>query len=301
MNTDEKEMARIFFKNKVSQADGQKFEDIFTQIMNYLEQDFQQVKPWGTQGDRGNDGCIPDKGIYYQVFAPEDIRKSHDQTVKKLKGDFAKLLEHWQPINEFYFVVNDKYDGVSPDCLQAMTDIKQKHNLQKAQVLTAKDLENMLFQLEDDKVISIVGFLPDPSTMKNLDYSILNEVIGHIMDLPSLSAEQANIELPDWDQKIQFNHLSNHVKSLLEAAYIYVSSLEEYLKNESNFLADELRNRINELYIQKKSQNQDGDILFFEIMNSAIPKQKKSYSDAAFVIMAKYFEACDIFEKPKES
>jgi len=35
VNSDEKALARIMFKNKVNGADGNAFEDLFTAIMNY--------------------------------------------------------------------------------------------------------------------------------------------------------------------------------------------------------------------------------------------------------------------------
>ncbi len=73
MTTEEITLARIFFENKVRKSDGNAFEDLFTQIMNYAEPDFEQIKPWGNIGDRKNDGFIRSKGIFYQVFAPEDI------------------------------------------------------------------------------------------------------------------------------------------------------------------------------------------------------------------------------------
>ena len=64
MNIDEKTIARHLFQNKIYKADGLKFEDIFSAIMNYAEPNFQQIKPWGTIGDRKNDGYIRTKGIF---------------------------------------------------------------------------------------------------------------------------------------------------------------------------------------------------------------------------------------------
>ena len=297
MNTDEKSLARTLFKNKICKADGQKFEDIFTQIMNYYEGDFRQIQPWGQQGDRANDGCIPDKGIYYQVFAPKDIRKSHDQVIKKIQEDFKTLLKSWSPIKEFYFVLNDRYDDVSPDCLQTIQTIKSEYQLENAGLLTAKDLENMLFELKDDQIITITGHLPDFSKIKNIDYSILNEVIGHIMNM-SITSSKANTNFPDWGKKIKFNGLSDFIKSWLDNASMQLGTLEEYFKNESNFLADTLRDQINGVYQEKKSQGLNEDCLFIDILKSISPREKKYYEDATLVIMAKYFESCDIFEEP---
>ncbi|MBZ4231317.1 hypothetical protein LAN31_22090, partial [Mycobacterium tuberculosis] len=34
---------------------------------------FERVKPHGNIGDRGNDGWVCGVGVYYQVYAPEDL------------------------------------------------------------------------------------------------------------------------------------------------------------------------------------------------------------------------------------
>lgn len=297
MNSQEKALARILFENKIYKANGQKFEDIFTAIMNYAEPDFQQIKPWGNIGDRKNDGYIKSKGIFFQVFAPEDIQKSYPDVISKLQKDFEGLKNQWHPINEFYFVVNDKYNGVNADCEQKIQQIKTQHKLQNTGFKTAKDLENILFNLQDDQILAITGHLPDPKNI-TLDYTILNEVIGHIMGL-SLTISNGNIiSVPDWDEKIKFNNLSELSSRYLNNGYLQIGSLENYLKNNSDFLADALKEKMYQLYITEKDKNQIGDDLFWAIVNHASPKSESSYQSAVIVIMAKYFETCDIFEEP---
>jgi hypothetical protein len=91
MTRDEKYTLRLIFQNKIYKADGQKFEDIFTDIMKYADPEFQQIKPYGRTGDKKNDGYIKSKGIYFQVYGPQDIAKSVSYAKGKLKEDFAGL------------------------------------------------------------------------------------------------------------------------------------------------------------------------------------------------------------------
>lgn len=299
MNTQEKTLARQQFKLKMHEANGQKFEDIFTAIMNYADAGFQQIKPWGNIGDRKNDGYIEAKGIYFQVFAPEDIRKSYSDVIKKLEADFTGLLAHWNNVNEFYFVLNDKYNGINPDCEKRIKEIKKNYNLHNAGFKTAKDLENLLFSLHDDQIFTIIGFLPDPMYIKMLDYSILNEIIRFIMNLSLPTTMDSKIILPDWEEKIKFNRLSELPANYLNNGYLKIGSLEKYLKNNSNFFADELKEKIRQVYVYEKVNNNIGDELFWAIVNNLSPRVESAYQAAVIVIMAKYFETCDIFEEPE--
>ncbi len=217
LNANEKFILRIIFKNKIYRSDGQAFEDLFTSIMNYAEKDFQQINPWGNIGDRKSDGYIKSKGIFFQVFAPVDITQKYPTVISKLKTDFAGLKKHWEndkgSINEFYFVVNDKYNGVNADSVMAINDIVSQNSLDNGGFKTSKDLENLLFTLKDDEILAVTGDIPDPSKLKGLDYSVLSEVISHLMSL-SLPKGTAPInELPDWGEKIKFNQGSGRNKS----------------------------------------------------------------------------------------
>ena len=299
MNDQEKTLARQLFQNKILKADGQAFEDIFTAIMNYAEADFQAIKPWGNIGDRKNDGYIKTKGIFFQVYAPEDIRKSYPDAISKLKTDFNGLKAQWSPIDEFYFVVNDKYNGVNADCEKKIQEIKETHNLRNAGFLTPKNLENILFDhLSGDQILGITGFIPDPAAIKQLDFSILKEVIGHIMQLPLNRSDEFRMILPDWNEKIKFNNLSESVANLLNSGYFQVHSLNHYLANNSDFLADSLRDKMNDIYSQEKGKN-NGDPLFWAIVDIASPNAMQMYQITTIVVMSKYFETCDIFEEPQ--
>ena len=297
MNSQEKAIARILFQNKISKANGQAFEDIFTAIMKYVEPGFQSIKAWGNIGDRKNDGYIESKGIFFQVFSPEEVTKSYINVVKKLNDDFKGLLNQWSPVNEFYFVVNDKYQGVNADCEQAIQAIKQDHELTEAGFKTAADLEDLLFSLDEDKILTVAGFLPDPATF-SLDYSILSEIIAHLMNLSLTKTGDSSIVYPDWDKKIAFNNLDHSEAKYLNDGFFQLGLLDEYLDNQSNFFADEVKDKIREIYIEC-SKECSGSDLFWKIVNMISTRAEVSFQSASIVLISKYFETCDVFEEPK--
>lgn len=298
MTTDEKYVARILLKIKIHESNGQKFEDLFSSIMRYIEPDFTQIKPWGNIGDRKNDGYIKSKGIYYQVFAPEDIKKSYPDVVKKIETDFNGLKEQWDNINEFYFVLNDKYQGVHADSEKLLDTIKDNNSLDECKFVLSKDLEDLLFTLEADKIFTITGHIPDPSNLKSLDYDILNEILEHIKSV-SLIQKRENIVAPDWDEKIQFNSLGTVESTSLLNGFFQQSSLDKYLQNNSSFSSSELQNRVNSMYLELRASHDNSTDIFWGLVNKISPKDNADYQASAIVIMAKYFEACDIFEEPK--
>jgi len=301
MNRDEKAISRILFKLKIHEANGNRFEDIFVAIMNYLDPAFQAIKPWGNIGDRKNDGYIHDKGVFYQVYAPEEIQNSYPDVIRKLENDLEGLLKQWTDVKEFYFVLNDKYRGINADAAQILKNLIKKHNLVDGGFITSKDLERMLFSLEFDQIVNIIGHIPNPNVLASLNFSIVGEVVNFIMRLP-IQSRITNIEFPDWDEKINFNKLSPYTKQFLDIAAQKLGSLNEFLANES-FLADDLQQKLTGLYTVLKQKDWDtaeqysGDYIFWELVKICSPKNESMYESAIITIIAKYFESCDVFEK----
>lgn len=167
-------IARNMFHLQIYEADGQKFEDIFSKIMIYKNSDFQPVRPYGKIGDRKNDGWIPNEGSYFQVYAPEDIHKSIKYAIAKIKEDFEGLLINWDnlvKIKNFYFVINDKFKGVPPNLYEAALLIKNNNKLEDVRILTPKDLENTLFSLPEDMILSTIGHIPK---VNDVDYMYIS-------------------------------------------------------------------------------------------------------------------------------
>ncbi|AVB30181.1 hypothetical protein [Proteus mirabilis] len=148
------------FKLKVHESNGIEYENLFSKVMSYYRPGFDKVKPHGNIGDRGNDGWVYGAGIYYQVYAPEDLPNNEKKSLEKMKDDFKKLYSYWNTIStvrEFYYVVNDKYNGIPPYLNNAIAEIKNEYNLNEAMVIGATILESFFATLSNEQKNYICG------------------------------------------------------------------------------------------------------------------------------------------------
>lgn len=313
MDRDDKYLARIMFQNKIYSSDGQKFEDLFTKIMGYRYKDFRAVKPQGRLGDMKNDGYILANGQFFQVYGPEDISHSIDNAITKLKEDFNGLINKWSDeikIKEFNYVVNDKYKGAYVEVhkkilkLQDIIDSIGNSKKIKTGLIVARNLENILFELNEDDIVAIVGLIPRTHKIYNVDYSCLNDIIQHILNLPSKNYIDDNLYVPDFKNKIRFNNLSKIIERRLDAAAINYGDIETYFMYQGDFLRDEIKNKFIDLYKESKLVIKEGeenysDRRYMYILEKSMPENSNnSVQQATECLIAFYFESCDIFEQP---
>ncbi|MGL5245721.1 MAG: ABC-three component system protein, partial [Sarcina sp.] len=181
----------------------------------------------------------------------------------------------------------------------------EKDYLLNIGLLVAKDLENILFELQDDDIIAVIGLIPRTNTMYEVDYNSLNEVIEHILNLPTKNYID-DLYVPDFHEKIKFNGLSKIISNQLENAAINYGDIELYFHNQSDFLREDIKNRFKELYNEAKNKISDGEKNFSDrrymyILEKSMPKENnRSIQQAVQCLMAFYFESCDIFESPED-
>lgn len=135
------------FKLKIYESNEIECENLFSKAMSYYHTGFDEVKPHDNIGDRGNDGWVYGAGIYYQVYAPEDLPSNEKKSLDKMKTDFEKLYSYRKAISTawgFYYIVNDKYNGIPPYLNNAIAEIKNEHNLNEAMVIGATALDRFL-------------------------------------------------------------------------------------------------------------------------------------------------------------
>lgn len=320
MNIEEKTLARLLFRTRMSSVIGMGFQNEFSKIMSLADSDFSPVKPQGNEGDWKNDGHMPTYGKYYQVYSPETYTES--EAIKKLKEDFDGLALKWGDtkvypigIKEFYFVINDGYrvtPGAYPTTYAALAELKKTKVLDECKPFLTKDLEAVLFDLDDDKILSVVGFIPNPAQIKVLKIDLVSEVVGHIIKNPIIRSLTQSLTDPDFEQKIVFNNLNLTANWLREADYRR-GTVEQFFEMNGAFCRQAVRDKLKAIYESGKALTfpstataSSEDQLLAYILEQATPEPddknnnrlKKELHDAALVVMAYFFEACDIFEEP---
>ena len=275
--------------------------------MGYRYPSFIPIKPNGRAGDRKNDGYIPELGIFFQVYAPEKPDSSRTPRAAALKAthDFEGLKDGWTqptPIREFRFAFNDKYRGTPHAIVDAVHGIATRHGI-RATVFLAKDLENDAFALADDQILAVVGPVPASGLLPDVDFALLGEVVRYVIEHGPPPSTTSTLTAPDFDEKIAFNGLSPKVASLLTVASYQSEAVRDFFS-----LAvgerQRLRDRLATIYQDAKenpSAHGRADLIFFNILETISPPVAEHAAlrqQAALVVMAYFFEACDIFEDP---
>ena len=144
------------------------------------------------------------------------------------------------------------------------------------------------------------------------EFRLLREVINHVLAMRKPNPLAGILDAPDFDEKIKFNGLSRGFATLLTYASFQSEAVADYFSKNSTYARQQVRDHLSSLYSASKTRLKtvaaaDGfaDLVFVNILQAVTPRPKIATSaqlaiaqEAAIIVMAFYFEACDIFESP---
>lgn len=303
------------FKLKVYAASGNSYQDLFSAVMSYSLDDFKQVRPFA--GDGGNDGYVKSRGWYFQIYGPEILTSESSVTKtarEKIRADFIKLLENWDNIKRYIFVFNDRFGGIPTPLIVAIEKLGNEYPEIEFDCFSSRNLLANFLALKDIHKNDIVGILISDDNCYKYDYSAIVKVLegltktnrGELYFDISLTA-------PDLVKKIKFNGLSMQISDLIKIKSRNVSLLDDYFKSSPSD-EQQVAIQMQELYANSKKviPNTDEnyeDLRYLWIRKKMIPLEimetvrlspplSLAYNDASDLVIAKYFESCDIYEPP---
>lgn len=310
---------QIFFRLEMYKRSGEEFQIFFSDIMNYTDSNFIKVAPFG--GDGGNDGCDPNKGHYYQIYSPKPTtqkKQTHATILQKSIEDFNKLNIHWNNltglpnITEYYFVYNDRFQGIPPNIIPLLAELKTTHKLIKSDCIYSNTIEDKFEDLSEQKKLRLLGRQPISEAPFELDPSALGQLLQHLSNQSVNSLGFLEIDAPIWNEKIKFNTISSSLNNRLTDRSHQGYRVKNYLDQSKTSDAQEISQQINCIYKESKtfipnSLENYADMRYFWMVDRLIPtnifKENnpfaiRAYRDASEIILAHYFDTCDVYDNP---
>jgi hypothetical protein len=303
---------RKLFRLRIYEVAGDTFQQLFSDVMTYSDPRFQPVQPWGSWGDGGNDGWVEEDGHYFQVYGPKATSSSEDSAIKavaKAQSDFLKLPAKWKNVLWYSFVFNDKFQGAPAPLAAALQELKQKQKLKSADTVCASHLLTRFMGLTEEERRDIIGYAPPPDS-QILDTRALGELLTALADLSQPLQFLVKGFAPQFEEKIALNGLTSPVVDRLRVNSYQTSLVDDFLTKSEAGVPQAIAQEVKTYYEESKIAIPDGsdeasnDRYAWMLAKlipptlTAHPHSQSAYRLAAEIIMAKYFESCDVYEHP---
>lgn len=280
------------------QQTGDAFQDFFASLMELrYPGDFVRVRPWGKLGDRKNDGYVRSKRQLFQCFGPEDLRPLA-KCKKKINEDFKGALPYWkQHFDTWIFVHNDP-KGLPADVLKVLLDLTKKHTSPVAIHWGFAELFAEFRLLADHDVVALLGPAPTRKDVVGVRVEDVRRLLEHI----ALQPEPSDVDVrPVPATKLQYNQLSDSAAMLLKTGMTRAEVVKKYLRG----IADQTRfDRVAAAfklrYQELKSEGHAPDDILAHLQRFVAGDGlvTLAHQAATLAILAFFFEACEIFERP---
>lgn len=274
MNTLDKHYLSLQFSNAIYKKNGTEFQSFFESIMEKSFPDFQKIRPYGSEGDGGNDGYIKDLGAYYQVYAPSEPKVNESEAAIKLKDDFENLFKSgWNEISnikEYNFVFNDKYSGSIQRLEKVVSELKTANQYIEFKLFLAKNLEEVFLKLEESDILKLGFNIDQRQAIKNA-----------------------------------FSYLENIKNELAKENVKYARQILENVKNIISSLSDEKLSLEYEILVcrcMQKIEKIDEAKEKYEILNKRYPEDSRAllYLAEIFLNDKKYDKNLEYLQKASE-
>jgi hypothetical protein len=113
-------------RTSLPEVEGTAFQEFFCSIMELGHPgDFQRVRPWGSAGDRKNDGYLRSRRILFAVYGPNEMKAR--EAVAKIDSDCNGAVPHWQQYFDTWVFVHNSRDGLGPDITKKLGELDAAH------------------------------------------------------------------------------------------------------------------------------------------------------------------------------
>lgn len=206
-------------------------------------------------------------------------------------------------------MLNDRFVGVPEPVDQALTEIVNTYKI-PATPFNSGHLEQVFLKLDHNQKMSIVQGAPLEAPIW-VDPRMVSELLEHLSKSLNFSLNLMTDQdtAPEFDKKIQFNNLNSGIAQHLRMSANQVGDVDAFL-NVRPGMAQNIAGELHVIYKDSLSAIPDtdkkaADLRFVYILESILPPvaktdsiQRRAWQQIALIVMAKYFETCDIYDHP---
>ena len=294
-------VSRAFYEARFELAylkkKGNEFQDFFSDIMEkrYKNGDFIRVRPWGNVGDKKNDGYLTSQRTLFQVYAPNEM--SATDAIKKIDEDFNGALPHWDKhFNKWRFVHNS-VSGLGPDVTGKLLDLQKVHNYLIISPFNYEDLRTIFFELPETDITVIIGHAPTTQILNRVSFEDFKAILGHLV----INRNNPQPDLrPVPSNKLKINAFGELVEALIKIGLTKTDSVRDFFDRWPNpTFGDSITKEITKEYLRLRSMYSSSDEIFYSLKEFVLDTVKVTpeLEMASIVILAYFFEECDIFER----
>lgn len=284
------------FSHAVATYSGERFQDLFAEIMERRHKGFQRVRPWGRQGDRKNDGWLPEEKTIFQCYAPSTFGTGKLEA--KLLEDYEGAAKHWKgKFTSWVFVHNDR-SGMSPAVTQLVCDLNDRSNDVTATSWGPYRLLEEFGLLTEGERVAILGPVLSPRDFMDIDAAALKPLIDALGVMrPDPGAEVRPVPV----EKIHGNDLTDAQVDFLRMGASRAPLVDHFMNNAFTKPdhVDGVAAAVAQKYQTLRNSGQAPSQTFEDILAwvSGGSTTTAVLADA-LAIVAYFFARCHIFELP---
>jgi hypothetical protein len=285
----------------MSELDGNSFEDFFHNIMSARYPDYVDIRTHGNIGDLSADGIGLHNGKLYAVYAPPTFNISSIES--KFASDLAGAKsKRGGQFDTFAFVHNDTR-GAHPAISTLLANAAREHAPLKFDHIGRRRLWNECLHLSVEQMEDVLGC---PIPINELVFGIGMEDLAPLLKSLEEQAQMADPFKPVHDVsevKLDYNELEGDSREGLIKAMQSTHLINEYYEMRmAVYEIDEIARGFSAYYQQIKDDWDDPEDVLLELEKYVLGNRRQPFKThrAAWVILAYFFERCDIFEEPPE-
>jgi len=274
---------------------GTAFQDWFVRLAGHaFGADFEEVRPYGAQGDLKCDGRRVSTKAVFQCYAPREMNDA--KLNGKIDEDFHGAQAHWgSEMAEWIFVHNDA-DGLPPKVVQNIDTLRAAHPAIKIETWSEPELHRLTFGLALPAMQALFGYAP---SIAMVDHLVLNDIVPIIEALARLEPNPNPPLTPPSVEKLHKNSLSDDSAVLLQMGRRKSGLVDTFFsKSARPDLGERVAEAFRARYAELKSLDLPPDTIFRHLQDYAGMNGEPKRQCAALAVLTYFFDNCDIFEDP---